>query len=277
MLTWVRRALAPPVFEGDVEKTRAAWLLNIILLTLIARAIIIRLITGPDPPRPSFVVPFVVLLLVMMAVMRIGRVRLASIITIAGFWLSLSAAAVITGGLHSAGFRNFILPVIVAGLLLGRAASLTTAAASILAGIGMWIAESNGIVVDPESSGDLELLITHSISLIMAAVLVTLATRRIEESLNRAHQEIAERSYAEQAVRASEERFAKAFNLSPLRMGILRIRDAVVLDVNECWVRDMSFPKEQIVGYSLFEQKEWLGEEIPRLRQLLQEGKTIRN
>src|SRR4030095_4697200 len=137
MFTGIRRVLAPPIFEGDVEKTRAAWLLNIILLSLLTRAIVIRLITGTEPPRPSFVVPFVLLLLVMMAVMRTGAVRLASVITIAGFWLSLSAAAVITGGLHSAGFRNFILPVIVAGLLLGRAASLTTAAASILAGIGM--------------------------------------------------------------------------------------------------------------------------------------------
>ena len=278
MFRWVRRALAPPVFEGDVEKTRAAWLLNIILFTLIARAIVIRLITGPEPPRPSFVVPFVALLLVMMAVMRVGRVRLASAITIGGFWLSLSAAAVVTGGLHSAGFRNFILPVIVAGLLLGRTASITTAAASILAGIGMWVAELNGLIaVDPESASDVELLITHSISLMMAAVLVTLATQKIEESLERAHQEIAVRNQAERAVRSSEERFSKAFNLSPLRMGILRIRDAIVLDVNECWVRDMGFRREQIVGQSLFAQTAWVGEEIPRLRQLLEAGQPVRN
>ena len=120
MITRIRRLLAPPVFEGDPDKTRAAWLLNIILLTLFARAIIIRIITGSDPPRPSFVVPFVLLLLILMFAMRRGFVRFASVMTVGGFWLSLSAAAVITGGLHSNGFRNYILPVIVAGLLLGR-------------------------------------------------------------------------------------------------------------------------------------------------------------
>src|SRR4029453_985130 len=114
--------------------TRAAWLLNIILLTLIARAVVIRLITGSDPPRPSFVVPFVLLLLLMMGVLRRGAVKLASVITVMGFWLSLSLAAVVTGGLHSTGFRNFILPVIVAGLFFGRKASMMTAGGRLPAG-----------------------------------------------------------------------------------------------------------------------------------------------
>ena len=145
----IRRLLAPPVFEGDADKSRAAWLLNIILLTLLARAVFIRLITGSDPPRPSFVVPFVILLLMMMVMMRRGAVRLASTITVWGFWLSLSAAAVITGGLHSTGFRNYILPVIVAGLLLDQRAAIMTAALSILAGLGMWFAETRGLIEAP--------------------------------------------------------------------------------------------------------------------------------
>ena len=39
MLKWIKRFIAPPVFEDDADKTRIARLLNIILLTLIARAI----------------------------------------------------------------------------------------------------------------------------------------------------------------------------------------------------------------------------------------------
>jgi len=264
MITQIRRLLAPPVFEGDPDKTRTAWLLNIILLTLLARALFIRAITGSDPPRPSFVVPFVLLLLILMFVMRRGFVRFASAMTVVGFWLSLSAAAVITGGLHSNGFRNYILPVIVAGLILGRGGAIFTAALSIAAGLGMWAAEIYGLIEVPaESTGPLELLITHAISLLMAAVLVTLATRSIEDSLAVARQE--------------RERFFKAFNLSPLRMGILRVRDGVVLDVNACWVRDMGFAREAIVGRSIFEQKSWIGEEMQRIRQILQEGQPIHN
>jgi len=220
MLTAIRRLLSPPVFEGDAGKTRTAWLLNIILLTLIARALIIRVITGTEPPRPSFVVPFVLLLLVLMFIMRRGFVRLASAMTVAGFWLSLSAAAVVTGGLHSTGFRNYILPVIVAGLLLGRSASMLTAALSILASLAMWVAEVNGMIeVPPDSSAPLELVITHAISLLMAAVLVTLATRSIEEALERARREIVDRQHAEYAARASEERFFQGFQPEPFAYG----------------------------------------------------------
>ena len=278
MLRWIKRILAPPVFEGDADKSRAAWLLNIILITLIARSIVIRLITGTDPPRPSFVIPFVVLLLLMMVLMRRGDVQAASVITIAGFWLSLSAAAVVTGGLHSTGFRNYILPVIVAGLLLGQRGAIATAAMSILAGIGMWIAEVNNLIEEPpDSTGSLELLVTHAISLLMAAVLVTLATRSIEQALQRARNEILDRKQAEQAVRASEERFSRAFNLSPVRMGILRLSDNIIVAVNDCFVSDLGFDRSEIVGHSVLDLPRWIGRETPRIKKLLDEGIPVRN
>ena len=278
MFRWITRVLAPPVFQGDAEKTRAAWLLNIILLTLFARAVFIRAITGTDPPRPSFVLPFLLLLMVAMFVMRRGAVRLSSWMTVLGFWFSLSAAALVTGGLHSTGFRNYILPVLVAGLLLGQRAAIGTAALSILASLMMWFGESHGLIdAPPGSTSSFALLVTHAISLLMAAVLVSLATRSIEGALTRAHQEIAERNQAEEAVRASEERFSKAFNLSPLRMGILRIRDSRILAINDCFVREMGFAREEIVGHPIYDLHAWVGAEIPRLLELIKEGRPFHN
>ena len=61
-------------------------------------------------------------------------------------------------------------------------------------------------------------------------------------------QVITARKRAEEALRASEERFAKIFNLSPFRMGILRIRDGVVLEVNDAWIRTTGFSREQIIN-----------------------------
>src|SRR5262245_45793798 len=180
MLRWVRTLLTPPVFEGDIDKTRAARLLHIILWTLFARAVLIRVITGSDPPRPSFVVPFLILLIAMMILSRRGEVRLASVMTVFSFWLSLTAAAVVTGGIHSTGYRNYVLPVIVAGLLLGRSAAVFAAGLSIVSGFALWAAEANGLISVPSASADAaELLVTHAISFLMAAILVTLATRSI--------------------------------------------------------------------------------------------------
>jgi PAS domain S-box-containing protein len=65
-------------------------------------------------------------------------------------------------------------------------------------------------------------------------------------------QVITARKRAEEALRASEERFAKIFHLSPFRMGILRIRDGIVLEVNESWTRGTGFSRAEIINESIF-------------------------
>ncbi len=89
-------------------------------------------------------------------------------------------------------------------------------------------------------------------------------------------QVITARKRAEQAVRASEERFAKSFNLSPYRMGIVRISDGVILDVNDCWVRDTGFSREETVNHQIYELDRWLSEDaLDRIRTMLQSGESL--
>ena len=66
-------------------------------------------------------------------------------------------------------------------------------------------------------------------------------------------QVITERKRAEKALKASEERFAKIFNLSPYRMGIIRRSDGVILDVNDCWVRETGFLREETINRPIVE------------------------
>ena len=88
---------------------------------------------------------------------------------------------------------------------------------------------------------------------------------------------ITARKRAEQALRASEERFAKIFNLSPYRMGIVRISDGVILDVNDCWVSETGFKKDEIVNRVIYDLDQWLtdGAKIT-VRKILAEKKPIR-
>ncbi|HEY3475325.1 MAG TPA: PAS domain S-box protein, partial [Anaerolineales bacterium] len=65
-------------------------------------------------------------------------------------------------------------------------------------------------------------------------------------------QVITERKRAEEALRASEERFAKIFNFTPFRMGILRIRDGMVLEVNDSWTKDTGFSRNEIINQPIF-------------------------
>src|SRR6185369_4674685 len=91
-------------------------------------------------------------------------------------------------------------------------------------------------------------------------------------------QVITDRKRAEEALRASEERFAKIFNLSPFRMGILRIRDSVVLEVNDAWIRDTGFAREDIINQPIFTLAPQMEESaVEQLRNVLGSQKPILN
>ena len=89
-------------------------------------------------------------------------------------------------------------------------------------------------------------------------------------------QVITARKRAEEALRTSEERFGKIFNLSPFRMGILRIRDGVVVEVNDSWVRDTGFSREEIINRPIFALSPHMGDGLTdRIREVLATRKPV--
>jgi PAS domain S-box-containing protein len=105
--------------------------------------------------------------------------------------------------------------------------------------------------------------------------------RRFEEVQRRTAElteEIAERRRAEGALRASEERFSKAFSASPIPMSIVSHNDERYIDVNESFLENSGFAREEIVGRTT----EQIGiyaqpGERERLRAVLEEQGRIRN
>jgi PAS domain S-box-containing protein len=91
-------------------------------------------------------------------------------------------------------------------------------------------------------------------------------------------QVITARKRAEEALRASEERFAKIFHLSPFRMGILRIRDGVVLEVNEAWTTGTGFSRAEIINESIFKISSTMTRDLEEsIRQVLKAPQPILN
>ncbi|HEX7333928.1 MAG TPA: PAS domain S-box protein [Pyrinomonadaceae bacterium] len=91
-------------------------------------------------------------------------------------------------------------------------------------------------------------------------------------------QVITERKRAEEALRASEERFSKIFNLSPFRMGILRIRDGVVLEVNDAWTRDTGFSRNEIINQPIFALSSMMDDSLAeRIRDVLTTRQPVSN
>jgi PAS domain S-box-containing protein len=91
-------------------------------------------------------------------------------------------------------------------------------------------------------------------------------------------QVITARKRAEEALRASEERFAKIFQLSPFRMGILRIRDGIVLEVNDAWTRATGFSRDETINQSIFKFAATMDQRmVERIRQILKNPKPVLN
>ena len=151
MLDQIRKWLAPPVFEDDEDKTRAARVLNTLLVTVMLFLLFLIGIVIPFvfvEKLYSLVLALVVFLALVVArwQMRHGRVRLASTLLVSMMWIISTAFVLSAGGMTSIAAVVYITSTVIAGLLLGTRAALINAIACILAGLGMIIASPPAIL-----------------------------------------------------------------------------------------------------------------------------------
>ena len=89
-------------------------------------------------------------------------------------------------------------------------------------------------------------------------------------------QDITERKLAEEKLRLSEERFAKAFNASPEPITIFRHDDGKLLEVNDRWIEVYGFTREQATGPLPLEYKQMAEEDCIKLQNAVEEQHSIR-
>ncbi len=71
-------------------------------------------------------------------------------------------------------------------------------------------------------------------------------------------QDITKRKQAEEALRESEERFSSIFRTSPVAIALTRMRDNILMDVNESWEELTGYSKVAAVGHSAREIDLWV-------------------
>ncbi len=67
--------------------------------------------------------------------------------------------------------------------------------------------------------------------------------------------DITERKKAEDALRLSEERFSKAFNLSPFAVIMTRLSDGTYVDVNDTFLKMFEYTRSEVIGHTANELK----------------------
>jgi PAS domain S-box-containing protein len=70
--------------------------------------------------------------------------------------------------------------------------------------------------------------------------------------------DITERKQMEQALRESEEKFAKAFRASPQVISISRLSDGVFKEINQSFCRVLGYTREEVIGRSSSELGVWV-------------------
>jgi GAF domain-containing protein len=195
MRTWLKGLLAPPVFEGDEEKTRIAGMLNILaiaagLLLLLAGALHIPNRIGepdvlPNVVRMSITTLFMILTLVLI---RRGQVRTAGLLFSLAIWISTLITSYTTGGMRSYEFPTFIVVVVAVGLVLGVRAAFVAVGATVLAGAGFILLEQAGLSFsfDPATYLSQQILVGRALDLLSVVIVLYLAMRGITSASARA-------------------------------------------------------------------------------------------
>jgi nitrogen fixation negative regulator NifL len=90
--------------------------------------------------------------------------------------------------------------------------------------------------------------------------------------------DITQRKQAQEALRESEEKFSKAFHASPTSVSISRLGDGKFIEVNESFLRDKGYTREEIIGRSSKEFEIWANQnEGKRIMKILKEGGHVHN
>ncbi len=192
----IKRLLSPPVFAGDEEKTRVAALLNAILWIFIficfAAALLFLFLPNPELSMPLVGV-FLLVNAGLLWMMRRGHISAASLWFLIGFWILMTAVCVFLGGTHSATYWSYVVIVVVAGLLLGGRGGIIFAGLSVVATLGITLAQTADLLPSGlEVRTPMEQWWPLSLFVMATAGLLNLASRSLQEALQRAHDYAAE-------------------------------------------------------------------------------------
>ncbi len=257
MLNRIRQILAPPVFEGDEAKTRVASVLNTLVLIALVCALVYSfafpLLTPLSTINLALVLPFFPILIIAFVLIHRGQIRAASFFLTSGTWLELIISAVATGGVRTPAFSGLIMVVLIAGVLLGRRASLGLAGLSMVAGLAMVYAQADGLITEPQPSYT-PWVWWFSLGgfFLVAAAVLHLATYSTSESLERAHRELAERKRAEAALRESEQALRTVVANAPVILFALDRNGVYTLSEGK-GLTARGIISRQVVGKSAFD------------------------
>jgi len=189
----IRRFFAAPVFD-DQDKTTKAYLLNFITLAYFTATTLVSMLGFLASANfvetmgtvISRVGPLFVILIISQAIMRRGRVREASLFFAVFHWLNVTYGIITTGGILSVSLPNYVLSVLIFGLLLDSRYSVITAIVSFSSAVLIMVLGGQGVIpentIAPEEQG-ITIILSFMVFIGLGTSFLYLFLRRLNETL----------------------------------------------------------------------------------------------
>jgi len=249
---WIRKIFAPPVFEGDEEKTRNAALLNILLWVVLWAIIGVSIpqILDRDATLGAKIATAVMIYAVFVPALAVliwmshrGRVRQAGRLLATLCWAVTTVTIVIFGGIRSTVTPAFFVAIFIAGLLMGWGAAagfgfLATASMFVVFMLelsGVQIGQST-IPIHPSTGAGFDDFFMLFGIVVATTTIVGLSRRSIVNALQRA--QTRERELAQ--VNRKLETRSRELQLSTLELGRRSMQLQVVAEI----ARDITAARE---------------------------------
>jgi PAS domain S-box-containing protein len=291
MLTQLKNFLAPPVF-ADEEQTRQARLLHFTLVLSLAAIVTTTFvfILFVDGLRLNTLAGVVLgaLLWVLLRFAQRGHTRAIGWLMGGALLLGLTLGAWGAQGVRSASVPAYFVALIMSSLVLGQRAAIVFGGLTVLAMWGLYFAELGGVMpmqlLSPTDASTRLVVIFTLITIVITALLrsatrsLTLGFRRAREraaelgvvnaeleakvqartaALQAANlwlqNELRERQRIEATLRASEEKFSMVFRASPIGMGITRLSDNRLTEVNDAFTAISGYARDEALGRTALE------------------------
>jgi PAS domain S-box-containing protein len=198
--------------------------------------------------------------ILLLFMLRRGYINPTAVILVMSAWFGVTYHAWYADGVRDVVIYIYILLILISALLTAWRTSVAVAVLSILSIWGLAIAESNGL---RRASIDSPLNMARDLTAIffLLILMIFLVIDTLRQTLERMQIEFTERSRAEQALQAGEERFRKIFHISPVAISVSTLKEGRLLEANEAYWKLTGFDPATAVGHTTVELKLWGDEE----------------
>lgn len=262
-----------PIYPNDHEKTRSATLLNIILWMFISASSLYGLLAPIQPEfrirRIVIIAPFVIILLILKHLLNKGYLRFVGVLIVFVTWCIFTVAMLFGADYKNPAYMGYIIVVVTAGLALNWRAAMMWGMLSIATNaIVIMLGQQGVLPLSGQETPPFAFWTAQTVYIIVTTILLSQATRKIDEAFEKTQHEINERKRVE----SERETFIKE----------LEAKNAELERFTYTVSHDLKSPLVTINGYLSFLEKDAhagdmdkLNHDVRRIKEAVEKMQTL--